>query len=45
MVFKTHISQQLWEKGFYLALLSGLLVLVQIKRAPSRHKKGVMLKI
>lgn len=37
VVFKTHTCQQLWKKkGFYLAHLSGLLVLVWIKRAQER---------
>ena len=33
------------EQRFLVALLSGLLVLLQLKRAQSRHKKGAMLKI
>lgn len=45
VVFKTLTCQLLWEKGFYLAHLSGLLVLVWKKRAQSRHKKGVILKM
>lgn len=45
VVFKTHTCQHLWKKGFYLAHLSGLPVLVWIKRAQSKHKKGVMLKM
>lgn len=40
VVFKTHTCQQLWKKkGFYLAHLSGLLVLVWIKRAQSTRKE------